>query len=671
MESDSDKQNLIGIFTTDTKFIVQVWDAALEKMTGISADDARGKSVVETIPNLESRGLLPRFQRVLEEGTIEILAPGFHRFLICCPPPSASKRFAEMRQRVTIAPLKENETIRGLIVTVEDVTERIEREIELAEQLNNADEAVRLQAAKAISHEPENLVEENAAPIIDALGDKNWRVRRELVEGLSRRAAPEAIAALLRAMREQHFDFGVLNSALQVLQATSVKTTETLVEFLHGDDADLRMQAALTLGEQKDAQAIPALLAALEDENTNVRYHVIEALGKLKAAEAVEPLLEIAETRDFFLSFVALDALREISDERAATRILPLLSDDFLRQAAIETLGAIGNEEIVSSLVNLLNEDKVSAIAVARALASLFERFEKDPAKSEIIIEQAQKTIDASGKSNLLEALNNSNETDLIALVRLSGWFDDEQIREKLAELLENENVREETAQSLVRQGEAAVDLLIEMLDAEDLDASRTVARVLGQIGDARAFEPLVELLKNGDAASRQSVVGALKSLAHPETVPVLCNLLADTDANVREAAVRVVGYFGAKGCEKVIFESCEDTDERVRRAAIEQLPNIEDERAVSTLIRFLKEGSSREREAAAKALAQVKNDESVAALREALLDADVWTRYFAVRALGVSRDAASRKTLMEMAEKDAAEQVRAAAREVLSELKA
>lgn len=671
MESDSDKQNLIGIFTTDTRFIVQVWDAALEKMTGISAASARGKSVVETIPNLESRGLLARFTRVLEEGTIEILAPGFHRFLICCPPPPASKRFAEMRQRVTIAPLRENETIRGLIVTVEDVTERIEREIELAEQLNDADENVRLQAAKALSNEPENLVEENAAPLIDALGDKNWRVRRELVESLSRRAAPDAIAALLRAMREQHFDFGVLNSALQVLQATSVKTTETLIEFLHGDDADLRMQAALTLGEQKNAQAIPALLAALEDENTNVRYHVIEALGKLKAVEAVEPLLEITGTRDFFLSFVALDALREIADERAATRILPLLSDDFLRQAAIETLGAIGNEQIVSPLVNLLNEDKVSTIAVARALASLFERFEKDSAKSENIVEQARKTIDAGGKSNLLEALNNANEIDLTALARIAGWFDDERIRETLATLLENENVREEAAQSLMRQGKAAVDLLIELLDAGDLEASRTAARILGQIGDARAFEPLVEILKNGDAASRQSAVGALKSLAHPETIPVLCNLLADADANVREAAVRVAGYFGAKGCEQAIFECCQEADERVRRAAIEQLPNIEDARAVSTLISFLKEGSSRERETAAKALAQVENDESVAALRDALRDADAWTRYFAVRALGVSRDAASRETLMEMAEKDATEQVRAAAREVLSELKA
>jgi PAS domain S-box-containing protein len=666
MDFDPDNQNLIGIFTTDAQLIVQVWDASLEQMTGISAAAARGKSMAETIPNLETRGLLARFQRVLEEGTIEILAPAFHRYLIPCPPTFQSKHFTEMRQRATIAPLKDNETIRGLMVTIEDVTGRMEQEIELARRLQDADETVRLQTAKAISDEPENLGEENAAPLIQALADKNWRVRRELVESLSRRAAPDAIAALLRAIKENHFDFGVLNSALQILQATAVKTTETLIEFLHGADADLRMQAALTLGEQKDRQAIPALLEALGDENVNVRYHAIEALGKLKANEAVEALLAIAETRDFFLSFVALDALRQIADESSAGRILPLLSDDFLRQAAIETLGAVGHAEVVPPLVNLLNVDEYSAPAVAQALAELAARTRRDAE----IVEAARKAIDENGKSNLLAALDNANEIEAVALVRVAGWFDDEKIREKLADLLENENLREEAAPALARQGAAAVDLLIAKLETEAREARRTIARVLGQTGDARVFEPLVALLKNGDAAARQAAVDALKALAHPETTARLADLLTATDANLREAAIRIVGYFGAQGCENTIFENCEAPDERVRRAAIEQLPNIRDERAVAMLIRALREDSSRVRETAAKALARVKSDESVAALRAALSDNDAWTRYFAVRALGTLQDAASRETIIKMAETDAAEQVRAAAQEVLDELK-
>lgn len=670
MDLDAENQNLIGVFTTDENFIVQVWDAALEQMTGISAGTARGRSVLETIPDLERRGLLRRFQRVLDEGTVEILAPAFHRFLIKCPPPFAAKHFTEMRQRVTIAPLRKNETIRGLIVTIEDVTARMEQEIELAGELENADDTVRLQTAKALSHEPENLGEENAAPIIDALGDKNWRVRRELVESLARRAAPDAIAALLRAMQEKHFDFSVLNSALQVLQATSVKTTETLIEFLKGDDADLRMQAALTLGEQKDAQATAALLDALRDENINVRYHAIEALGKLRSAEAVEPLLTIAEARDFFLSFAALDALREIADEATAGRILPLLTDDdFLREAVIETLGAVSSEEVVTPLINLLNDEPHAAATVARALDVLFDRFEGDAAKRARILERAREAIDESGKTNLLAALGGANETDLIPLIRLGGWFDDIRIGERLAELLEDEKFRLEAMHALVRHGSSAVDLLIGGLEDEDSERRPTMALALGQIGDPRAFEPLVKLLKGDTPLFRLAAVEALKSLAHPETVGRLCGLLTVEETAVREKAIAVIGHFGAKGCEDIIFDCCADADERVRRAALEQLPKIADKRSISTLIRALKEGSSRVRETAAKALARIKGDESVAALRAALGDADSWTRYFAARALGALHDSASREKLTEMAESDAAEHVRAAAREVLGEL--
>jgi PAS domain S-box-containing protein len=670
MDFDGKNQSLIGIFTTDAEFIVQVWDAALEQMTGISADTARGKSILETIPDLESRGLLARFERVLKEGTVEILAPTFHRFLIPCPPQFDARHFAEMRQRVTIAPLKENETIRGLIVTVEDVTERMEHETELTRRLENADETVRIEAAKTISGESGNLNEESAAPIIHALSDKSWRVRRKLIGTLSRRAAPDAIAALLRAMQQQHFDFSVLNSALQVLQATSVKTTETLIEFLKGDDADLRMQAALTLGEQKDSQAISPLLEALRDENVNVRYHAIEALGKLKAVEAVEPLLEIAETRDFFLSFVALDALRQIAGESAAPRIIPLLSDDLLREAAAETLGAVGDYQVASPLVNLLNEDKASAASAAVALASLFDRFKHDSRESALIVEDARNAINENGKSNLLEAFASANESDLIAVISIGGWFDDEKIREKLILLLENESLREEAADALARHGASAVDLLIEKLDEDDSEVRRTAARVLGQIGDARAFEPLVELLETGDAATRQAAVSALKSLAHPDTVSRLCAFLSAGSTNTHEAVIRVIGYFGAKGCEDEIFDYCADADERIRRAAIEQLPFIEEERAVTTLIRALKQDSSRVRETAAKALAQVKSTEATAALRAALTDEDSWTRYFAVRALGSLRDRASNEALNEMAANDPAEHVRAAAREVSDDLK-
>src|ERR687893_2060164 len=139
--------NSIGVFTTDAGLVIQIWDAALARLTGIPADAARGRKLVELLPDLEERRLLARFRRVLDEGVVEVLAPAFHHYLIPCPPASASGHFDRMRQRVTIAPLHEDGRVVGALVTVEDVTARLERERALAEQLAHADEDSRLSAA--------------------------------------------------------------------------------------------------------------------------------------------------------------------------------------------------------------------------------------------------------------------------------------------------------------------------------------------------------------------------------------------------------------------------------------------------------------------------------------------------------------------------------------------
>ena len=206
-------QPSVGVFTTDADLIIQVWDATLARLTGISEESASGQALTALLPDLEKRGLLKRFQRSLNEGVVEVLAPAFHHYLIPCAPVTPAKHFDKMQQRVTIAPLRDDDSIAGLIVTVEDVTERLERERELATRLAAGDEATRLNAAETLSDDESY----DATPLLDALSDESWRVRRAAVKGVSQRAAPEAIAALLNSVVENHHNPSLLNSALQVL----------------------------------------------------------------------------------------------------------------------------------------------------------------------------------------------------------------------------------------------------------------------------------------------------------------------------------------------------------------------------------------------------------------------------------------------------------------------
>src|ERR1044071_6757829 len=252
---------MIGVFTTDADLIIRVWDATLTRLTGISEEAASGYALTVLLPDLEKRGLLKRFQRSLNEGVVEVLATAFHHYLIPCAPVTPSKRFDKMQQRVTIAPLRDDETIAGLIVTIEDVTERLERERELSARLAEGDEAARLSAAQTLSDEASL----DTTPLLDALSDESWRVRRAAVKGVSQHAAPEAIAALVSLVVKNHHNPSLLNSALQVLAASEVDTLSPLLELLKDAEPDLRMQAALALGEQGSDRAVDGLLKALSD----------------------------------------------------------------------------------------------------------------------------------------------------------------------------------------------------------------------------------------------------------------------------------------------------------------------------------------------------------------------------------------------------------------------
>ena len=694
MDPHSTPKAVIGVFTTSPEFIVKVWDDTLASMTGINAEDTVGKHITGLVPDLEARGLLGRFERVRDFGTTEVLAPAFHKYLIPCRPSVPSRRFEEMRQLVTISALYNDDEIDGLMIVLEDVTERMEKEQDLAEQLKDPDAAVRLHAAKAISNSPDALHSGEVEPVINALSDKNWRVRRTLVDSLSKRAAPDALASLLQAVREDHFDFGLLNGALQVLRSTSVDTTETLLDFLRSDDHDLRMQAALALGQLNKNDAVAPLLVTLNDEDANVRYHVIEALGNLRAGEATEPLLAIAESRDFFLSFAALDALKKIGDESVARRVSSLLNDDLLRDAAADTLGAVGDADSAERIVTFLNEGTLSAAIAARALSEIFDRREVGDSSGNEIARQVHSRILDKGKLALLGALTDSHPSPKV--IRVAGWVDSEDIRQRLGSLVDDERFRKPALDALVAQGERAVDILIDKLQYDDTDLCSAVARALGLIDSSDGTEALasalqskpriapsalealgrssspkacgllIELLASTDKTVRRAAANAVKHFANVDRSSVV-ELSSDSDPNVREAAIRVLGDSQTPEARTAVTRACSDADEMVRIAAFEQLDSFPQEEAVVLIAGALDDPVPGVRAAAVQALATFEGGRVIDLLNRGLRDPDAWVRYFAVRSLSaVGGGNETRELIRELSTSDPAEQVRVAAAEAI-----
>ena len=684
----------VGVFTTDAQLNIQVWEATLARLTGIAEESALGKALTALLPDLERRGLLKRFQRSLKEGVVEVLAPAFHHYLIACAPVNSSTHFDKMQQRVTIAPLRDDVSIQGLIVTIEDVTERLERERELATRLAQGDESARLHAAEMLSGDESY----DAAALLGALSDDSWQVRRAAIKGVSQRAAPEAIAALLSSVVENHHNPALLNSALQVLASSEVDTLSSLVELLKGPNADLRMQAALALGEQRDVRAAGALTAALKDEDANVRYHAIEALGKLKATDAIDALADIAESRDFFLAFAALEALAKIGDSNIAPRIVPLLDDELLREPAANLLGQLGDDTVVAPLTALLNTPTAPTDAIAHALATLRDRYEQQYGEGVYIADLTSREISPTGVQNLLDALESPGKEDLRSLALVLGWLKGSTVDRALTRVMGRLDLRTEIVDALVRHGAATVELLISQLSAEDLEVRRSAAvalgrigdstatpalintlndeslvidaaNALGQIGDPRALDGLLALLGNGDASVRQAAVSGLNSLALTGMSERIIPLLHDPDPNVRESAVKIAGYFGYREAADALIDLSGDSNERVRCAAIEHLPFTEDERVLDVLVRASKADTPSVRAAAARALGNMDAPEAERQLIGALADEDAWVRYFSARALGRRRSPDSVAALEKVVAQEEFNHVRIAALDSLGQI--
>ncbi|HEY9669660.1 MAG TPA: HEAT repeat domain-containing protein [Coleofasciculaceae cyanobacterium] len=695
----------IIIFTTDANLIVRSWDERLASVTGLTADKVRGQSLTKLVPDLKSRGILTYFQRVLTQGAIERLESA--SYLIACKPFQPSPYFEQMQQQVTIAPLRDNGRIVGTVVTIEDITAQFDLNRELTEQLTSPDEATRLRAAQALATteglepELEASTEANtgASPLLRVLGDSSWRVRQAAVEGLAHREESSIATSLLRSLREEHRNPSVLNSVLQVLAHTHVDTLPALIECLHDTDVDLRIYAALALGEHHDQRAIPALLGALEDTDTNVRYHAIDALGHLQATEAVDALLRIAESRDFCLSFAALDTLKRIGAPIMASRLVPLLEDDLLCSATAECLGQLGEASVVEPLIGLLNQPGAPVEVIAVAIANLYERYETTYGEGRHIADLVREAIAPTGTQNLLNALPTASVDELRALVLLLGHLEGSDVEFALTQLLSQATVRPVVVEALVRYGKRVTNLLIQQLEAEDLAICQAAVVVLGrigdtragpaltrllttdpeltiatasaiaQIGDTRAFDTLLGFIGHPDAAVRQAVIAALNSLGHPDMPTRLVPLLQDSDPLVRESAVKIAGYFAFDECLALLLQRCQDTEENVRRAAIEVIPYLEDDSVLPAIIQALEDASPKVRTSAVKALGQIDSISAFPSLIKALRDSDAWVRYYAARAIGWHSYPEAMTALEQVILSDSAYHVRAAAIEALGQV--
>ena len=691
-----------GTFTTDRDLVVRSWDAWIADATGISESAAIGEPLGRLYPELAERGVLSRLRRIADGGGVDVLASTFHKYLLPCRPRNRESRFEWMRQHVTLAPVRDRDGIAGVTVTIEDVTERLDREKRLAADLDHEDEAVRLSAAQA-------LVAQGEAPALlaSALNDESWRVRRVAAEGMASGGGREVVDMLIDALRDHHRDPALLNAALTALGQTRADIVMDLVPLLRHDEADVRTYGALALGLAGDARGVPALVPLLEDDDANVQFHVIEALGRIGDRGAADALTTVAERRDFFLAFAALDALAAIGEGAVAPRLIQLLEDDMLLSATVSCLGAIGAEDVAVPLARLVMGSGAPVPLIALALATVHDRLEREFGEGELIEDLVRATMTASSAEVLVAALSDASDEELRGLIVVLSWLRFDGVDQALASLLHRAAVQALVAERIASRGVSAAPfieqaaardasddvraaaafafgrigssdsvptLLSWLSDEADSQSVIAIAAALGSIGDRRAFAPLLQFLDHPDASVRHAAISALNSIGHPEMEGAVADRFHDASPRIRESVARIAGYFGYDSCLRHMVAMCADSAPEVRRAAVESLAHYDQRIAWSTIYAVVRDDpDSTVRAAAARALGESTQADATPALVQASQDGSVWVRYFAVRSM-MRRAIAHADVLAALAEcatRDPATPVRIAAIDALADLRA
>ncbi len=426
---------------------------------------------------------------------------------------------------------------------------------------------------------------------------------------------------------------------------------------------------------RRDAQGLLRLLGHEEDEL--VRQTIINSLGKIQAHEAVDLLVELlidAETTPT----IRLEVIQALGQIGSADAVLPLSSslnnpDPTVRRATAQALGQVGSPQAAKPLIDAIKKRKEEISQVAFwALGEIARHTYGQDARDVIVAEMVKMLVDPSpalrqGAAEALEAANwkpgaNADgasywiardqwdrcmELGVVAVPPLVATLSDAAVERRqaafrilvsigldgvstLIDTMAHEDVDQQAVSwVLTKIGREAVSSLISAMSHENDDIRQGSARVLGRIGDQRAFQALYTALNDEHWSVRESACKALIRFGKPATKALVAALRSPHD-DVRWLAADGLDQIGwqpdqseggalyciARGkwdycaamgavAVKPLTESIQHWDEDVREGAARSLVKI-GTAAVEPLINLLAHDDAYTRYAAAQALGEI-----------------------------------------------------------------
>ena len=559
---------------------------------------------------------------------------------------------------------------------------------QIIEQARSADPDARQKAAFLVA---QSTASNNLPLMFELLGDKDWRVRKTVVDGFVRDARPEIVEGLLDALADAE-NAGKRNSSTEALIRIGETAIAPIVARLRREqDIDVRLSLVNLIGDLRSDEGFAMLLDLIREEHdVNVASSIVSSLGKYRDAAALPHLVRILNEReDLWLKFHVVEAMGEIGDRAALPAILPLYSEKSLRKPVLEAVGKIADVGTVNFLLRIIATDEKLNLTALRALVRIAEASKPrivEEAERQLIQTRFRESFPREKIDPLIEHLHSTPKREVKNFIlKFLGWSGDVRALPVLLNYLSHPDTAEVSAQALIDFGPGAVDAIrsallneeedeilglllrvvnviggrdtipsiLQFLDHDNPIIRRLAIETLGEIPDPTSLDYLLAKLDDFDVASQQAAVNSISALvaAFPElkndVLAKIRRLLQSSSTPIKLNSLSVYVNIQGEGYHDELLLASKDSDPVIRQKAVSLMGKFGEERFAAPLVLSLADEATAVRLAAINAIAHHRPETGLVPLITSLDDQDIWIRTAAAQALGEYRHPDSVEPLM------------------------